>query len=259
MLELFHNHASTCSQKVRICLAEKKLEFVSRHIDLGKFEHIQPAYLAINPNGVVPAIRHDGAVIIESTVICEYLDEVFPKVALSPAGPVARAHMRAWLRYIDEVPSMAVRVPTFQQLILPAYQKLEPARFQELADSMPLRKQFILRMGQGGFSSAEYQASIEQLDRSLLRMEAALAGGGPWLMGEAYSIADICAVPVLHRMAEMGMDAMWRADRPQVNDWYGRMKARPAFAAAFYPEARLAHYFPQLDENLRRGADVAAR
>lgn len=247
MIELFHNHASTCSQKVRICLAEKSLGFVSRHVDLSKFEHLTPQYLAINPNGVVPAMRHDGEVIIESTVICEYLDEVYARPALSPPGAVGRAHMRAWLRFIDEVPSMAVRVPTFQNLVLPAYQKLDRATFEQLADSMPIRKQFILRMGQDGFSSSEYQASIEQLDRSLRRMEGALERG-PWLLGETYSLADICVAPLLHRMAELGMSAMWQADLPRVGDWYRRIAARPAFQAAFYPEARLAHYFPQLRE-----------
>ena len=245
MIELFHNHVSTCSQKVRICLAEKGLDFVSRHINLSAFEHLTPEYLAINPNGVVPALRHDGGVVIESTVICEYLDEVFPQNPLSPADPLQRAAMRAWLRFIDEVPSMAVRVPTFQSLVLPAYQRLSKDEFDRLADSMPVRKTFIMRMGQDGFSSAEYQGSIEQLDRSLRRMEKALEAGD-WLVGDSYSIADICVLPVLHRMAEMGMAAMWQADLPRVTTWYARATARPSFATAFYPQAKLANVVPDL-------------
>jgi len=247
MIELFHNHASTCSQKVRICLAEKGLDYVSRHINLGTFEHLTAEYLEINPNGVVPALRHDGGVVIESTVICEYLDEVFPQTPLSPPDPLARASMRAWLRFIDEVPSMAVRVPTFQNLVLPAYQRLSRDEFDRLADSMPVRKQFIMRMGQDGFSSTEYQGSIEQLDRSLRRMEKALEAGA-WLIGDQFTIADICVLPVLHRMEEMGMAAMWQADMPRVTDWYVRATARPSFAKAIYPEAKLAHIFPALRE-----------
>lgn len=245
MIELFHSHVSTCSQKVRICLAEKGLGFESRHINLGAFEHLTPEYLAINPNGVVPALRHDGGVVIESTVICEYLDEVFPENPLSPADPLERASMRAWLRFIDEVPSMAVRVPTFQNLVLPAYQRLSADEFNRLADSMPVRKQFIMRMGQDGFSSAEYQGSIEQLDRSLRRMEKAL-DANPWLVGPRFTIADICVLPVLHRMEEMGMAAMWQADLPRVADWYARATRRPSFATAIYPQAKLSHSFPAL-------------
>ena len=140
---------------------------------------------------------------------------------------------------------MAVRVPTFQNLVLPAYQRLSKEAFEELADSMPVRKQFIMRMGQDGFSSQEYQSSIEQLDRSLRRMEKALEAAD-WLVGNLFTIADICALPVLHRMDEMGMAAMWQADLPKVTAWYARATARPSFAKAFYPEARLAHSFPQL-------------
>lgn len=247
MIELFHADASTCSQKVRICLAEKNLDYIDRQVDLAKFEHLTPAYLAINPNGVVPALRHDGTVIIESSVMCEYLDEVFPTPALSPPDAAGRAHMRAWLRFIDEVPSMAVRVPTFQRLILPSYQKLSKEEFDALADSMPVRKTFIMRMGQEGFSDADYQGSIEQLDRSIKRMEQAL-GKGPWLLGEQFTIADICVAPLMHRMAELGMAAMWKADAPLVTAWYRRLKARPAFAKAYYPKARMAYYHPQLEQ-----------
>ena len=71
MIELFLSHASTCSQKVRICLAEKGLDYASRNIDLGTSEHLAPEYLAINPNGVVPAMRHDGTVVIERRWVCE--------------------------------------------------------------------------------------------------------------------------------------------------------------------------------------------
>jgi len=77
-LTLYHNPVSTCSQKVRLVLAEKKLPYDSHVIVWGKNEHLTEEYLKINPNGVVPSLVHDGAPVIDSSVICEYLDEVFP-------------------------------------------------------------------------------------------------------------------------------------------------------------------------------------
>ena len=74
MIELYHAHPSTCSQKVRLCLAEKGLDYTSRTVNLRANENLSPAYLALNPNGVVPTMVHDGHVIIDSSVICEYLD-----------------------------------------------------------------------------------------------------------------------------------------------------------------------------------------
>ena len=69
MLTLYNNAYSTCSQKVRLVLAEKSLEWEDRQINFSKNEHIAPEYLKLNPNGVVPTLVHDGAVIIDSSVI----------------------------------------------------------------------------------------------------------------------------------------------------------------------------------------------
>ena len=239
MIELYHNDKSTCSQKVRLCLAEKSIAWLSRHINIPKEENLSPAYLALNPNGVVPTLVHDGTAIPESTVICEYLDEVFPtEPRLSPIDAKARATMRVWLRYIDEVPSMAIRVPTFQNVILPRYQKMSQAEFDAFANRNPLRKSFLRRMGRTGFSREDYELAIEQLHQALERMEGALSKG-PWLVDDHYGIADICVVPVLQRLEDLGMAEMWQTKRPRVASWYERMRARPAYAIAFYPGSRL--------------------
>ena len=84
MLELHHNNVSVCAQKVRIVLAEKDVPWTSRHLSLAKGEHLTPEFKALNPRGVVPVLVHDGHVIVESSVICAYLDEVFPKPPLCP-------------------------------------------------------------------------------------------------------------------------------------------------------------------------------
>ena len=103
MLELYHFGFSTCSQKVRLVLAEKQLDFVSHEIDiLGGGQH-DPAYVQLNPNHVVPTLVHDGAVLIESTLINEYLDDAFPEMPLR-AGDAGRAgtRLRLWTKLLDE-------------------------------------------------------------------------------------------------------------------------------------------------------------
>ena len=74
-----------------MCLHEKGLDWVDHKIDLLNFEQISPAYLAINPHGVVPTLVVDDVPIIDSSVIIEYLDETFPAPALSPADNKMRA------------------------------------------------------------------------------------------------------------------------------------------------------------------------
>src|SRR5258707_14151034 len=79
MLELYNAMQSTCSQKVRITLAEKGIDFVEHRLRLFKQDQLKPEYLKLNPNGVVPTLVHDGVPVIDSSVIMEYLDEVFPE------------------------------------------------------------------------------------------------------------------------------------------------------------------------------------
>lgn len=94
MLELYHHSISVCAQKVRVVLAEKELEWVGHHIDLMAGEQAKPAYLAINPKGVVPTLVDDGRIVPESTVICEYLDDGYPSLPLRPSDAYSRSLMR---------------------------------------------------------------------------------------------------------------------------------------------------------------------
>jgi glutathione S-transferase len=73
-----------------------------RSIDLFKAEQYDPRYLKLNPGGIVPTLVHDGKPIIESTLICEYLDDAFPEPPLKPADPWLRARMRLWSKMVDE-------------------------------------------------------------------------------------------------------------------------------------------------------------
>ena len=73
---LYNAPQSTCSQRVRFVLNAKALPFEERKLDLLAGDQLKPDYLALNPNGVVPTLDHDGTIVIDSSVIIEYLDEV---------------------------------------------------------------------------------------------------------------------------------------------------------------------------------------
>src|SRR5712672_4285106 len=94
MLDLYHNNISVGAQKVRIVLAEKNVPWTNHHLSLAKGEHLTPEFKRMNPRGVVPVLVHDGNTIVESSVICSYLDDVFPSPPLSPETPLERAAMR---------------------------------------------------------------------------------------------------------------------------------------------------------------------
>lgn len=124
---------------------------------------------------------HDDQVVVDSSVIMEYLDEIFPEPSLAPPDPVERAHMRAWLRYIEEVPTVAVRFSSFNQFLLRSYgyRQISAEQFARVAAARPLRKDFYLKMGQSGFSEEEIAQSMERLAATVERINTALAVAGP--------------------------------------------------------------------------------
>src|SRR5215218_9668990 len=140
---LYNSPPSTCSQRVRFVLNAKKLPFAEVKLDLMAGDQLKPDYLRLNPNGVVPTLDHDGNIVIDSSVIIEYLDEVAPDESFSPREPVGRAHMRALMRFIDEMPAAAVRVPTFNLAFLPRFAAMSEDEFLAFSASKPLRKEFM--------------------------------------------------------------------------------------------------------------------
>ena len=113
---------STCSQRVRYALHAKDIAFEEVKLDLFSGDQLKPDYLAINPNGVVPALVHDGEPVIDSAVILEYLEDILPMVApMRPTDPRGAAQVRAMMRFVDEVPTPAVRIPSYNLAFLPAF------------------------------------------------------------------------------------------------------------------------------------------
>src|SRR6476660_1158080 len=242
---LYNAPQSTCSQRVRFVFNAKKLPFDEVKLNLLEGDQPHPNYLRLKPNGVVPTLDHDGAIVIDSTVIIEYLDEIAPDESFTPENPVERAQMRALMHFIDEMPAAAVRVPTFNLAFLPRFQKMSREEFVAMAESKPLRREFMLSMGQTGFPQAEMDAALGRLRRAYERMDAEIAAsGGPWLLGEDITLADVAVMPALVRMHDLGMPN-WQ-DLPRVAAWFDNIRAEPAFAPTFYSGSLLSERFPHL-------------
>jgi len=247
---LYNAPQSTCSQRVRFVLNAKKLPFEEVKLDLLAGDQLKPDYLVLNPNGVVPTLVHGGAVVIDSSVIIEYLDEIAPQPeSFTPREPAARAAMRALMRFIDEMPAAAVRVPTFNLAFLPRFSAMSEEEFLAFAESKPLRKEFMLAMGRKGFSEKEMNAALDRLARTLVRMEDTIrASGGPWLMGGRPTLADVSVMPAIVRMADLGLDTMWK-EKPLIARWFDEIRAHPAFKPTYYFGSLLTERFPHLKKS----------
>ena len=241
--KLYNAPQSTCSQRVRFVLNAKGLPFAEHKLDLLAGDQLKPDYLALNPNGVVPTLDHDGAIVIDSSVIIEYLDEVVPQASMTPRDPVKRGRMRSLMRFIDEMPAAAVRIPTFNLAFLPRFAAMSEDEFVAFAESKPLR---MMAMGRTGFPQKEMDGAMGRLRRSYERMDESIEeSGGPWLLGRDITLADVSVMPAMVRMADLNRESDW-ADLPRVAKWYELIRAEPAFKPTYYPGSLLTERFPHL-------------
>ena len=232
MLYLYHGTTSVCAIKARITLQEKGLQWDGEILDLHRGDQHRPEYLKLNPNGVVPTLVHDGKVVIESTLIIEYLDEVFPERALMPADPYQRAQARLWMKKIDDYLHPACSTVTFaiafrQGLLKKTPEELE-ARFKSIPDPAYRERQRLSVLQ--GIDAPHVAQAVKNYDKYIGEMEAALSRS-PYLIGEMYSLADVAATSYVNRAEMIAMDGLW-ARRPRVADWLKRIRARPSYDAA---------------------------
>jgi glutathione S-transferase len=147
-----------------------------------------------------------------------------------------------------------VRVPTYNLAFLPRFQKMSREEFIALAESKPLRREFMMTMGQTGFPKAEMDAALGRLRRSYERMQAEIEkSGGPWLLGRHITLADVAIMPALVRMDDLGMSDAWQ-DLPRVVAWFEAIRAQPAFAPTYYPGSLVSERFPHLREAKAKSA-----
>jgi maleylacetoacetate isomerase len=183
MLRLYGYWRSSAAYRVRIALKLKGLRYDYRavHLTRGGGEQRQPSYTAVNPQGRVPSLEHDGRVLTQSLAIAEYLDETWPQPALFPAGAAERARVRALAQLIacDIHPLNNLRV----------FQYLEKELGQPDAARSEWYRHWILE----GFAALE----------TLLTRDD---GTGRFCHGDAPGLADLCLVPQVYNARRYACD-----------------------------------------------------
>jgi len=232
MLALYHNDMSLCAQKVRVCLAEKKLDWENRHLVLRAGEHQQPWYIKLNRRAVVPTLVDGDNVVPESNVILEYLDEAYPEPPLMPKDPFGRAKVRLWTKQLDEdIHDASAAILSFG--IAFRHQYLERGELgKKMLEEIPniFKRERRRDVIDKGPQSTHFVIAVERMVLLLDEMEEALAQH-QWLASDEYSLADVAFTPYLARLEHLNILDMVGA-RAHVADWYRRCKERPSFHAA---------------------------
>jgi len=232
MLILYDGTTSVCGIKARVTLFEKGLEFVSRNIDLRKGEQFAPDYLALNPNAVVPTLIDSDDIILESSIIIQYLEDIGSAPSLLPESPLDRARMRLWLKRIDDPIHPSTGTLTHATAFRPAFLQKSPkeqkAHFAAMPD--PARRSQQEVVYRDGLDAPIVANSIRIFDKFVIDAEATLTEGD-FLAGGRYSLVDAAATPYINRLDALKLLPVWAETAPNVLAWYARIKERPSFKA----------------------------
>ncbi len=233
MLTLYHNNMSSCSQKVRLALAEKDLDWEGRHLDLRAGDTQTAEYLKLNPKGVVPTLDHDGRIVRESNVILEYLEDAFPDPSLRPADAHDKADMRLWMKRLDEghhdlaTASLSMGIAFRHQFL--ARGEDECLKLIEAVPD-PVKRERRRDLIFIGLDAPVFHEAVRMWEALVADMDKTL-NGRDWLAGDAYSIADAAYVPYLTRLDHL--NALGFLDgRDALAAWYGRVRDRASYKAA---------------------------
>ncbi|MEM7520327.1 MAG: glutathione S-transferase family protein [Pseudomonadota bacterium] len=199
MARLFHVPLSPFCRKVRLSLAEKKIEV---ELVEERYWEQDPDFMRRNPAGKVPVLRLDGIMMSESAAICEYIEETRPDPALLPGDAAGRLEVR---RLVDWFDDKFHREVTSKLLYERVNKKL---------------------MKQGYPDSANVKAGAKAIKYHLDYL-AWLLDHRRWLAGDKMTLADFAAAAHLSALDYIS-DVDWnRSD--VVKDWYAKIKSRPAF------------------------------
>lgn len=192
---------SSAAWRVRIALGLKGLKAEDAFHHLRKGEHREASYLAVNPQGLVPALTlDDGSTLTQSLAICEYLDEIAPEPPLLPGDPVARAQIRAFCQVIA-------------------------------CDIHPVQNLRVLQwLKAGGASDADAQAWAQRVIATGFDALERLCADrqGPFAFGETPTLADVFLIPQIGNARRFGVEMCF----PRLQAIDDACRDHPAFAAA---------------------------
>ena len=247
---LYHNDFSLCSRKVRICLFENGLDYVSKHIDLietGKYEVASKEFLKINPGATVPVLLHRGRPIYESHEQIKYIfnyvrdnkvsEETDIQIAIdfwtekaSMVGNPVKEHKKYAGNTIGPL-----TFPLFATMLsyVPVFEILKGLIFH------PIRQRVVIFLmlkifGINFLKLAPIKnligSSFKDLNSHLVELEIKLSSSeGQWLIGDKFTLADISWSVILHRLEECGWSYLLFKNKPFVEAYYAKIKKRQSF------------------------------
>ncbi len=225
----FFQPLGTNSGRVFQTLLEKGVDFVERELIGTEFDHLKPAYLAVNPKGQVPTLVHDGRVLTEGMNINEYIDEAFEGPPLRPSDLRERWRMRIWCRYADTDLGRCLMMINWNRVVPTFVGNRSLEEVEAILQSVPdpdRRRSWLAAYKQ--ITPPEHiEESRRRAAEGAKRVEENLLAR-PWVAGSTFSLADIDLLNFCGFMSAWMPELVNDADTPATMAWLAKMADRPA-------------------------------
>ena len=245
-IELYHCPGSLYSQMVKLVLAEKNIQWQSHILNLLTFENLQPSYVKLNPQGVVPTLVDEDKVICDSVEIMYYLDRQFPNPQLTPTESELQQKMHYWIDLHQQLPMGEIvygNYKGFDGMVLRRSIQVKEKHIVGLMQASPdLKKEYANKLDSvrelnktiRDFQkmrqiNARIEPALDELESELKQSE--------WLVNNYYSLADVVWAATLHHLEELDFAYLWSKEkRPAIDNYWQRLKTRPNFKTVMQNE-----------------------
>ena len=226
---LYHWEPNANSGKPMLTLAEKGVAFESHYLDLLQFDQHRPEYLAINPQGTIPAMTHGSLVLTESTAMMEYVDEAFAGPRLMPADARDAWRVRWWMKFMDQWLAPSFSMIGWSIFIGPSVRQRDPAELEAAIERIPLPERRVAwrKAIYNQFSAEEMAESNRRVAIGITMLEDALSKRA-WLGSDEYSLADINGFNLAYALPLSQPHLSSDEKTPHIMEWLRKIYERPA-------------------------------
>ena len=226
---LYHWEPNANSGKPMLALEEKGVAWASRYVNMLAFDQHRPEYLAINPQGTIPAMTHGDKVLTESTAIMEYVDEAFDGPPLMPADPRDRWRIRWWMKFMDQWLGPSFSMLGWSVFVGPKVRERPREELDAAIERIPLpeRRRAWRKAIEGDFSAEELAESRRRVALGIAMLEEEL-GRRDYVASDRYSLADINVFNSTYSLPVSQPDLASREKTPNIMAWLARVYHRPA-------------------------------
>ncbi|BBM96944.1 glutathione S-transferase [Marchantia polymorpha subsp. ruderalis] len=235
IMQLFHHPLSFNSQKVRIALEEKQVDYWPTRVNPIKARNLDPDFFRQNPDGTIPVLINGQTVMNDTLAILQYIDSIN-----QPLGGerVKRDLVHSWLLKIDAWDSKPFTLSHYPEKVLQFFSRFRRrvviarmAKFPDLAEKYHAKLNNMHELEARRLDSEAVTANKQQLIDILDAADVELTNS-KYLCGQDFSMADVAFIPVLARIEQLPQGASLIEDRKRVSEYWLRMKERPSYKAA---------------------------